>query len=106
MIARLDKIVGALPAYRRPMFGTTSWFLDANAQMFASVWGDNVTVRVGGEEAARLIASKAARPFEPMAGRPMSEYVAIDPSTLRDADLRKWVVRAAAFAEGLAAKKG
>ena len=44
VIARLDKIMTALPAYRRPMFGTVARFLDTNAQMFASSfsgkWGD------------------------------------------------------------------
>ena len=106
VIARLDKIMTALPAYRRPMFGTVAWFLDTNAQMFAGVWGDEVNVRVGAEEAARLIASDAAREFAPMPGRPMREYVLVPASTMRDADLQKWVARAAEFANGLAAKKG
>ena len=103
--ARLEAAMKDVPAYKRPMFGTVAWFLDANAQMFAGVWGDEVNVRVGAEEAARLIASDAAREFAPMPGRPMREYVLVDASTMRPADLRKWVTRAAAFAGGLAAKK-
>ena len=31
-VERLDAIAAGLPAYRRPMFGTVSWFLEANAQ--------------------------------------------------------------------------
>lgn len=106
VVARLDAIAGLLRAYRRPMFGTVSWFLDSNAQMFAGVWGDDVNVRVGEEEAERLILSGAARPFAPMHGRAMREYVLVPASTLRDAALKKWVQRGAAFAEGLAAKRG
>ena len=103
--ARLEAAMDGQPAYKRPMFGTVAWFLDANAQMFAGVWGDEVNVRVGVEEAARLIASDAAREFAPMQGRPMREYVLIEASTMRPADLRKWVARAAEYASGLAAKK-
>ena len=40
-----------------------------------------------------------------MHGRAMREYVLVEASTLRDADLRTWVQRAIAYAETLAAKK-
>ncbi len=105
LIARLDAAMEPLPAYRRPMFGTVAWWLESNAQMFAGVWGEEINVRVGVEEAARLIASNTAREFAPMPGRPMREYVLLDASTLRAADLRKWLQRAVAYAETLAAKK-
>lgn len=106
VVTRLDAIAGALPAYRRSMFGTVAWFLDSNAQMFAGVWGDDVNVRVGEEEAARLISSGRASPFEPMQGRAMREYVLVPASTLGDAALKKWVQRGATFAATLPAKKG
>lgn len=106
VIARLDAIAAGLPAYRKPMFGTVAWFLEANAQMFMGAWGDDANVRVGADEAARLIASGDARSFEPMLGRPMREYVLVPASALADTDLRKWMQRAATFAGELAAKKG
>lgn len=106
VIARLDAIAGELPAYRKAMFGAIAWFLGANAQIFMGAWGDDASMRVGAGEAARLIASGAARSFEPMHGRPMREYVLVEASSLSDAELRKWVQNAASFARGLAAKKG
>jgi hypothetical protein len=106
VIAHLDAIAGSLLAYRKPMFGTFAWFLGANAQIFMGAWGDDASLRVGADEAARLIASGAARSFAPMHGRPMREYLLVEASALRDADLEKWVQKAASFARGLATRKG
>ena len=106
LITRMDGLMAAFPAYRRPMFGTVSWFLDANAQMFTGLWGDAVTARVGEAEAQRLVAAGRAQPFEPVPGRPMREYVLVPASTLRDGDLKKWIARAADFTSGLGVKTG
>ena len=106
LLARMDALLAAFPAYRRSMFGSVSWFLDANAQMFACVWGTDVSLRLGEAEVARTVAAGKARPFEPVAGRPMREYALVPASTYRDADLRKWIARAAEFTGALEAKKG
>ncbi len=105
LIARLDAIAAGLVAHRKAMFGTVAWFLDANDQMFAGAWGDEMNVRLGGDEAARLIASGAAGAFAPMAGRPMREYVLLPAAALPDDELAAWLDRAAAFAATLAPKQ-
>lgn len=106
LLARMDALLAAFPAYRRPMFGTVSWFLEGNEQMFAAVWGIDVSLRIGAAEVARTVAAGKARPFAPMAGRTMREYVLVPASTYRDADLRKWIARAADFTGKLERKKG
>ncbi len=106
VLARLDAAMAGLPVYRRPMFGTVSWFVEENAQMFAGVWGDAINLRLGEEAARREVASGSARPFEPMPGRAMREYVLVPASTLRPAEVTRWVARALEFTAQLARKKG
>ncbi len=106
VLARLDAAMADLPVYRRPMFGTVSWFVEENAQMFAGVWGDAINLRLGEESAEREVAAGRARPFEPMPGRAMREYVLVPASTLRPADYRRWLARALEFTSTLARKKG
>ncbi|MSQ31110.1 MAG: hypothetical protein EXR64_03660 [Dehalococcoidia bacterium] len=106
VLARVEAVMAVLPVYRRAMFGTVAWWLERNAQMLGCVWGVDLNVRVGEVEAQRLVASGKARPFEPMAGRPMREYVLVPASTLRPAALKRWIVRAIEFTETLAAKQG
>ena len=103
---RLAAAMEGLPVYRRSMFGGVAWFVESNAQMFAGVWGDALDLRVGVEDVAALVAAGKARPFEPMEGRPMREYVLVPAASMRPADYRRWVARALAFTSGLAAKKG
>lgn len=106
VLARLDAAMADLPVYRRPMFGTVSWFVESNAQMFAGVWGAAINVRLGEAEARQAVASGAARPFEPMAGRAMREYVLVDAASLRPAAFNRWIERALEFASTLERKKG
>lgn len=106
LLARVEAIMPTLPVYRRPMFGVPTWFVEENAQMLACVWGESLNLRVGAEDAARLVASGKATPFDPMPGRPMREYVLVPASTLRPAQLRTWIERALAFTATLERKKG
>src|SRR5437016_8744295 len=60
-----------------------------NGNMFAGLFQDSMILRLG--EADRLALSKrGGRPFEPMPGRPMREYVVVpakvvgDPAELQD----------------------
>ena len=74
--------------------------------MFAGVWGGDINVRIGAEAAAREIASDEAQPFEPMAGRPMREYVLVSVAALKPAQFKRWVARGLEFTSALPAKKG
>ena len=106
VLARVEAVMTDLPVYRRAMFGVVTWFVEENAQMLGCVWGDSLNIRVGAEEAQRLVASGKAVPFEPMAGRPMREYVLVPASTLRPAALKRWIARGLEFTSTLARKKG
>lgn len=102
---RIDGLMASMPVRRKKMFGTSSWFMEANEQMFAGVWADGVMVRVGQEEATGLIESGGADNFDPMGGRPMKEYVFVDGEKIaEDGELLDWLERGAGFASTLAAK--
>lgn len=105
VLARMDALMPAFPVRRKAMFGTVSWFLESNDQMCVAVWGPDVQVRLGVEGVEAAVASGEARRFEPIAGRPMKEYVLVPSSTLSDAEVRGWVERGIAFTSTVAGKK-
>ena len=66
-------------ADRRQMFGHPCYFLKGN--MIAGVFGDSIFLRLPASTMQRLEASGAAKPFEPVKGRRMSDYVTVaDPT--------------------------
>jgi TfoX/Sxy family transcriptional regulator of competence genes len=85
------------------MFGFPAAF--TNTQMFASLFNDSMIVRLSDADRTALIA-QGARPFEPMPGRPMREYVAV-PDDVRSSPsrLRTWLTKAHAYATALPPKK-
>ena len=87
----------------RPMFGNTSAFVNGN--MFMGVFGTDLLFRLPDGERSE-IESEGGRPFEPMPGRAMKEYVALPPSVVgKPSALAKWIDEARAHAETLPAKK-
>jgi TfoX/Sxy family transcriptional regulator of competence genes len=87
----------------RTMFGYGAF---AFGNMFASLFGDHVILRVPASEREDLARRHGARPFEPLPGRPMREYVEL-PKPLRDSPplFRKWLERGRAYAASLPKKK-
>jgi TfoX/Sxy family transcriptional regulator of competence genes len=75
----------------RPMFGQLAAFVNGN--MFMGIFGDDVFVRLP-EDDREALASAGGGPFEPMAGRPMREYVVL-PGAWRDEPdrVREWAAR-------------
>jgi TfoX/Sxy family transcriptional regulator of competence genes len=67
---------------RRKMFGYPAAF--ANGQLFASLFQDDFIVRLPPEERLKLQNEHGARPFEPMPGRAMREYVVVPRALLAD----------------------
>lgn len=87
----------------RPMFGHTAAFVNGN--MFLGVFGDRMLVRLAESDRTKLLAESGAGPFEPMAGRPMREYVLLPPDWQDDPSLaRAWVSRSIGYAGSLPAK--
>jgi TfoX/Sxy family transcriptional regulator of competence genes len=87
----------------RPMFGQVSAFVNGN--MFMGIFGEDVFVRLPEDDRESLL-SAGGRPFEPMSGRPMKEYVVL-PGAWRDESdrVREWAARALDHAEELPAKQ-
>jgi hypothetical protein len=89
---------------RRKMFGYPAAFVGGN--LFASLHGSDVVLRLPGDARAVLLNQPGAHIFEPMAGRPMREYVVLPPAIIADRPtLREWVDRAFQHAVGLAPKE-
>ena len=88
----------------KPMFGNMGAFVNGN--MFASLFGDDVWVRLSDEERPGLLAFDGTSVPEPMPGKPMKEYVAL-PAAWRAEPQRihKWVERSLDWAQGLPPKE-
>ena len=82
---------------RRKMFGYPCAF--AGGYMFAGLHEANLIVRLPEDERAAMLTIEGARIFEPMAGRPMREYVAVPPALLAEPEaLRAWLEKALDYA--------
>ena len=74
-IERFRRAVGDDPrASLRPMFGNLSAF--ANGYLFTGLFGDEIFVRADAATQATVLAG-GGRPFAPMPGRPMRDYVVL-----------------------------
>jgi len=107
LVKLLDEIVATLefdaPVEYRPMFGCPAYFTGGN--LFAGVWQQTMMLRLSEDERAEVTAA-GGRPFEPMPGRAMKEYVALPPDMMADRDVaRLWVRKAAAYAASLPPKE-
>ena len=107
LVKLLDEIVATLefdaPVDYRPMFGCPAYFTGGN--LFAGVWQQTMMLRLSEDERAEVTAA-GGRPFEPMPGRAMKEYVALPPDMMADREVaRLWVRKAAAYAASLPPKE-
>jgi TfoX/Sxy family transcriptional regulator of competence genes len=91
------------PAVARQMFGYPAGFVNGN--MFMGLYQHNMVLRLPDGPRAELLAMEGAATFEPMAGRPMKEYVVV-PATLLASpeDLEPWVAKALAHGASLPPK--
>jgi len=105
VVAAFEVATRGLPDLEpRKMFGYPAAFL--RGQMVCGVFQERIMLRLGEADRAALLAQPGARPFEPMPGRAMREYVELPESLLRSpAKLRGWVERGAAYAATLPAKR-
>ena len=86
----------------RPMFGQLSAFVNGN--MFMGIFGEDVFVRLDDRDRAHLLEA-GGKPFEPMAGRPMKDYVVLPDAWQREpAKVRRWAARSLDHAEELPPK--
>jgi TfoX/Sxy family transcriptional regulator of competence genes len=88
----------------KKMFGQPAAFLHGN--MFFGVFGEEVFVRLSEADRSEALRKPGFHLFEPMPGRPMSEYVVLPRAVLADrAAARKWLARSVDYASHLPAKK-
>jgi TfoX/Sxy family transcriptional regulator of competence genes len=86
----------------KPMFGCPAYFTNGN--MFAGVHQSSLMVRLPEAGRAEAVAL-GGRPFEPMPGRVMKEYVVLPTAVLDDAAATAdWVRRGAEYAASLPPK--
>jgi TfoX/Sxy family transcriptional regulator of competence genes len=86
----------------RKMFGGIIFMLQGN--MCCGVHRDALIARLGPEEAGRALREPHTRVFD-LTGRPMKAWVLVEPKGVaKDAQLGKWVDRAARWAGSLPPK--
>lgn len=101
LIELFESILPGPPATKRQMFGYPAAFVNGN--MFAGLFQDRMMVRLPEGERAKL----NAKPFEPMPGRPMKEYVEAAAATLASKPKVKALVKKAfEYGSSLPEKKG
>ncbi len=88
------------PAEQRKMFGYPAAF--ANGNLFMALHQENLILRLPRQQISKI---KGARPFEPMPGRKMKEYVVAPKALMKDeAALREWIGRSLEYVLSLPTK--
>jgi TfoX/Sxy family transcriptional regulator of competence genes len=106
--AQIESFHQALPVdsriVRRKMFGSPGAFVGGN--LFASLHGKTVVVRLPDAARAELLAQPNAKVFEPMAGRQMREYVVLPAELVENQiELRHWLEQAFDYANEMPEKE-
>lgn len=93
----------SLPGYeKKKMFGGIGYLFGGN--MGFGIYRDHLVLRVGEEEAARLLREKGARPFD-ISGRPQKGWLMIgEAGWSDDGKLAAWLAQARGYASGLPPK--
>lgn len=104
----IERFYAALPddhrVERRKMFGYPCAFVNGN--MFTGLHQDDMIVRLPEARRAELLEREGARPFEPMKGRVMKEYVALPPDVIAESTaMAARVMEAFEFAAAMAPKE-
>jgi TfoX/Sxy family transcriptional regulator of competence genes len=104
LVALFNTAVATLPGVEpRKMFGYPCVF--TNGQMLSGLFQDRLMLRLSDEDRARFLKLPGAKPFEPMPGRVMREYVEVPQDVLEsETELERWVKRGLAYAQTLPPK--
>jgi hypothetical protein len=105
LTARFTAVLQRFPqAERRQMFGMPAAFIGGN--LATGLYGEGWMVRLGPDEALRVVAQGQGSAFEPMAGRPMKGYVLLPAAVAWDDEaIADWVGRALAYTGTIPAKR-
>jgi len=104
LIARFDQLLPDDPRVeRRKMFGYPAAFV--NGRMFAGLHQGDLVLKLAADDRALLQRGGHARPFEPMPGRPMGDFVAVRGEDIPDGPvMAAWVAQAFAQVAALPPK--
>lgn len=103
LVATFDEVMPGPPATKRKMFGFPAGFVNGN--MFMGLFEDRMILRLAPESRDELIQAQGGKPFAPMAGRVMKEYVVLPDAIIRDRrQLSSWVGKALVYGESLMPK--
>ena len=100
----LEAALIRFPCDKRPMFGSPVFWINRN--MFAGVHEDNLFIRLAEKDRGEIVKKyPEARPFEPLKGRIMKEYVVVPEALYADAGaFEEWLKRAHDYAASLPPK--
>ena len=100
----LDAAPIRFPCDKRPMFGSPVFWINRN--MFAGIHEDNLFIRLSENDRKDLLKKyPSAKPFEPLKGRIMKEYIVVPESLYADAkSFQEWLKRAHEYAASLPPK--
>ncbi len=89
--ALLDELMEGIPGEKKHMFGAPCFF--AKHSMFSGVFAEDIFIRLPEKERARFVKeNKGAKPFEPIEGRKMSEYLVVPHALLKNKQaMREWL---------------
>ena len=97
-----DELARRRNVEEKKMFGCICFFLNGNA--LVGVWKDRLIGRVGPDEGEAALRVPHVRAFD-ITGRPMRNWVAVEPEGVEDDDLLKdWIERAMKFVKTLPKK--
>jgi TfoX/Sxy family transcriptional regulator of competence genes len=103
LVAIFDRALARSGGDRRQMFGYPCGF--ENDQMYCGVFGSTLFVRLD-EPTREDFLKRGAKPFEPLPGRRMKEYVVLPAAVVEDeAVLVGWFGQGRAYARSLPARK-
>jgi hypothetical protein len=85
----------------KKMFGCICFFINGNA--LAGVWKDRLIARLGPDEAEAALREPHVQAFD-ITGRPMRNWVVVEPEGVEDDQLGAWIERAMNFVRTLPKK--
>jgi len=99
--AFLEKNMAFFAADRRPMFGASTYFVNGN--MFAGIHEDTIILRLSEKHRQEIMKEyDEVRPFEPVEGRPMKEYITLPEDIYSQSEIfQKWLKRSYEYALSL-----
>lgn len=105
LIRLLEKSLAEYSCERKYMFGSPTFFINNN--MFAGVHQRTIILRLSELDRSEILATHTqAKPFEPMPGRVMREYIALSGALCKDeAVLQGWLERAYKYTRSLPPKE-